>query len=475
MIHFAKQAWPSVRRLYLYTMSFIGVLLLVWGMSELFDTALVSITANNPVPLVLDALLRILAGAVLFPLHWKITQGQAAASEEERHSALRLAFFLLVFTVIGLKIFLFAFIDPGLLFSGQMTGFEFVGDAIVAMICVLLALYFLKELRDEKWDTPLHYLKNASIPGIAMIWLAYLFATTMAWLCSWQTPYSPLYWIPLCLSSIHYLVLKAAGKLIHHDWFEHGKKYSWQEFLRLLFLTSEGFFIVCFFLFFYPPLHAFFRFIFTGIVCKVNPYTCVSPGVLVFGQMNGWGFIGIVLLTVYTTWIAFRYVRDENWDMLFYNYKVPSNLGITGDWIYLLITVNLMSAITTERIYLAVVPMFFFYCIIYSFYTILKKTGLLDFNNGRVRSKEYSWREVFSMLFLTSRGFFMLYTYLLLTSFLVCLLINRETSNIAYIFLWLGFSNLKYAPALYRQQIKLQLSSKEPAVNGPVETNEIKN
>ncbi len=149
----------TIRRLYLYTVTFISLVVITWGLIGLARSAFAGDEIGSDVARLAGALALIFVGIPVFLLHWWLAQRGAYQDEEERFSYIRAVFLYgaLLVTLIPIVQNLVALINRGLfvLFDLShdrvMFGFDQTwSDNLIAMVMNgLIAAYIFSVLRKD--------------------------------------------------------------------------------------------------------------------------------------------------------------------------------------------------------------------------------------------------------------------------------------------------------------------------------------
>jgi len=155
----------TIRRLYLYAVSFVSLLVVLWGVIGLVRSIFAGAEIGGGVSQLAGALSLILVGVPVFLIHWALVQRYALKDVEERSARLR-AFFLygsllalLVPAVQNLlallnRAFLSALGQPA--FRAMIGGGQSLSDNLVAILLnVAVAVYFYTVLLADWRASPL--------------------------------------------------------------------------------------------------------------------------------------------------------------------------------------------------------------------------------------------------------------------------------------------------------------------------------
>ena len=152
----------AIRRIYFYLVSFISILTLVWGITNLLRSIANRQTAGDQSTILSAGLAQILVSIPIFLLHWLIVQRDARKSEEEKNSLVRALFFyaILISTLIPVVQNFMALLNRLLLQGVRLNpqravfgGNQSLSDNLIAVVVnLILAVYFFRVLRSE-WAT----------------------------------------------------------------------------------------------------------------------------------------------------------------------------------------------------------------------------------------------------------------------------------------------------------------------------------
>ena len=152
----------TIRRIYFYLISFISILTLVWGITNLLRSIANRQTTGDQSTILSAGLAQILVSIPIFLLHWLIVQRDARKSEEEKNSLVRALFFyaILVSTLIPVVQNFMALLNRLLLQGVRLNpqravfgGNQTLSDNLIAVaVNLILAVYFFRILRSE-WAT----------------------------------------------------------------------------------------------------------------------------------------------------------------------------------------------------------------------------------------------------------------------------------------------------------------------------------
>lgn len=151
----------TIRRLYLYGVAFVSLMVVVWGLIGLTRSAFAGDTIGGDVTRLAGALALIFVGVPVFLLHWWLAQRSARGNEDEKYSRIRAIFIygsllatLIPITQNGLALvnrLFFRILDANLdrvIFGYGQTW----GDNLIAMVMNgLIAAYIFSVLR-QNWD-----------------------------------------------------------------------------------------------------------------------------------------------------------------------------------------------------------------------------------------------------------------------------------------------------------------------------------
>ncbi len=179
----------TIRRIYFYLVSFISVLSLTWGITNLLRSITHQQIIGNQSDALSTGLAQILVSIPIFLLHWFIVQRDAQKSEEEKNSLVRGIYFyiiLLAFLIPAVQN-LIAFLNRLLLQAAQINpqraifgGNQTLSDNLIAIVVnLILAVYFYRVLQSD-------WVSSADTEGLAdlrrlyrYIWMLYSLALTI--------------------------------------------------------------------------------------------------------------------------------------------------------------------------------------------------------------------------------------------------------------------------------------------------------
>ncbi len=173
----------TIRRLYFYTVAFISVEAILWGLITLIRTMFASNTIFPGPEMLAQALALIVVAIPIFLLHWLWVQNASARDEEENTSTLRAVFLygILLATLIPVTQNILAFVDRTLIGSAGMSyeraflgGQQTWPDNLVAIVLNLgAAAYFYNVLR-QNWQKLATQSEFADVRRIyRYIWMLY--------------------------------------------------------------------------------------------------------------------------------------------------------------------------------------------------------------------------------------------------------------------------------------------------------------
>lgn len=149
----------TIRRLYIYTVSFISLEVVVWGLVSLLRSILNASIIGGSAARLAGALALILVGLPVFWLHWRVAQNDAQQDMDEHASGLR-AFFqyaVLLSTLIPAIQSFLAVVNRLFLDANHLTRLAAVvgsqqtwSDNLIALLInILIATYFVTVLRAD--------------------------------------------------------------------------------------------------------------------------------------------------------------------------------------------------------------------------------------------------------------------------------------------------------------------------------------
>ncbi len=152
----------TIRRIYFYLVSFISILTLVWGITNLLRSIANQQTTGNQSTILSAGLAQVLVSIPIFLLHWLIVQRDARKSEEEKNSLVRALFLyaVLISTLIPVVQNFMALLNRLLLQGARLNperavfgGYQTLSDNLIAVgVNLILAAYFYRILRSD-WAT----------------------------------------------------------------------------------------------------------------------------------------------------------------------------------------------------------------------------------------------------------------------------------------------------------------------------------
>ena len=152
----------TIRRIYFYLVSFISILTLVWGITNLLRSIANRQTTGDQSTILSAGLAQILVSIPIFLLHWLIVQRDARKSEEEKNSLVRALFFyaISISTLIPVVQNFMALLNRLLLQGVRLNpqravfgGNQSLSDNLIAVVVnLILAVYFFRILQSE-WST----------------------------------------------------------------------------------------------------------------------------------------------------------------------------------------------------------------------------------------------------------------------------------------------------------------------------------
>jgi len=151
----------TIRRLYLYSVAFISLMVITWGLIGLARSAFAGNRVGDDVSQLAGALALIFVGIPVFLLHWWLAQRSASNDDDERYSYIRAVFLygILLATLIPVTQNLMAMINQ-ILFSlfdlGRASGIfgdqTWIDNLIAIGMNTLIAVYIFSILRKD-WAT----------------------------------------------------------------------------------------------------------------------------------------------------------------------------------------------------------------------------------------------------------------------------------------------------------------------------------
>jgi len=179
----------SIRRIYFYLVSFISVLTLIWGITNLLRSITSQQAAGDQSTILSAGLAQILVSIPIFLLHWLIVQRDAHQSEEEKNSLVRAIYLygILLSSLIPVVQNVIALSNRLLLQGARLnTGRAIFGanqtltDNLIAIgVNLLLAVYFFRVLQSD-WVSS---TDNANLVDIKRlyryIWMLYSLGLTI--------------------------------------------------------------------------------------------------------------------------------------------------------------------------------------------------------------------------------------------------------------------------------------------------------
>ncbi len=179
----------TIRRLYLYAVTFVSLLVITWGLIGLARSAFAGDEIGGDVTRLAGALALIFVGIPVFLLHWWLAQKGAQEDEEERYSYIRAVFLYgaLLATLIPVIQNLMALANQ-LIFSifdlspdNAMVGFEQTwSDNLIALIMNgLIAAYIFNVLQKDWAAKPIRNTFAEIRRIYRNIWMLYGLAMTI--------------------------------------------------------------------------------------------------------------------------------------------------------------------------------------------------------------------------------------------------------------------------------------------------------
>jgi uncharacterized membrane protein YidH (DUF202 family) len=151
----------TIRRLYLYAVTLISLVVITWGLIGLVRSAFSGDEIGDDVTRLAGALALIFVGIPVFLLHWLLAQRSASLNEDEQFSYIRAGFLYaaLLVTLIPIVQNLMALINRALYFSFRLTNENTIfgldqtwSDNLIAILMnSLIAAYFFSVLRKD-WN-----------------------------------------------------------------------------------------------------------------------------------------------------------------------------------------------------------------------------------------------------------------------------------------------------------------------------------
>lgn len=149
----------TIRRIYFYLISFISILSLTWGITNLLRSITSQQIIGNQSNSLSTGLAQILVSIPIFLLHWFIVQRDARKSEEEQNSLVRGIYFysILLASLIPVVQNLIALLNRLLLQAAQLNperaffgGYQTLSDNLIAIVVnLILAVYFYRILQSD--------------------------------------------------------------------------------------------------------------------------------------------------------------------------------------------------------------------------------------------------------------------------------------------------------------------------------------
>lgn len=160
----------TIRRLYFYTIAFISIEVVLWGVIGLLRSVFDSQQLTNNASNLASALALIFVGVPIFLIHWSWAQGVSSKDAEEGSSSIRAVFLygILLGTLIPVIQNLLALINRTVLSTAQLSSYRAVvggsqtwlDNLLAVVINLLIAAYFWNILK-KNWQT-LHEPENFS-------------------------------------------------------------------------------------------------------------------------------------------------------------------------------------------------------------------------------------------------------------------------------------------------------------------------
>ena len=146
----------TIRRIYFYLVTFISVLALVWGVTNLLRSIASQHITGDQSAALSTGLAQILVSIPIFLLHWLIVQRDAQKSQEEKNSLIRgiYLYSILLTSLIPVLQNLIALLNRLLLQAAHLNperaifgGYQTLSDNLIAIaVNLILAVYFYKVL-----------------------------------------------------------------------------------------------------------------------------------------------------------------------------------------------------------------------------------------------------------------------------------------------------------------------------------------
>jgi hypothetical protein len=179
----------SIRRIYFYLVSFISVLTLIWGITNLLRSITSQQVAGDQSTILSAGLAQIIVSIPIFLLHWLIVQRDARNSEEEQNSLIRAIYLygILLSSLIPVVQNVIALSNRLLLQGARLnTGRAIFGanqtltDNLIAIaVNLLLAVYFFRVIQSD-WISS---TENANLLDLKRlyryIWMLYSLGLTI--------------------------------------------------------------------------------------------------------------------------------------------------------------------------------------------------------------------------------------------------------------------------------------------------------
>ena len=149
----------TIRRIYFYLVTFISVIALVWGITNLLRSITSQQFIGDQSSDLSTGLAQILVSIPIFLLHWLIVQRDAQKSEEEKNSLVRgiYLYSILLSSLIPVVQNLIALLNRLLLQAAQLNpqraifgGYQTLTDNLIAIVVnLILAVYFYRVLQSD--------------------------------------------------------------------------------------------------------------------------------------------------------------------------------------------------------------------------------------------------------------------------------------------------------------------------------------
>lgn len=179
----------SIRRIYFYLVSFISILTLIWGITNLLRSITSGQVTGDQSTTLSAGLAQVLVSIPIFLLHWLTVQRDVTRSEEEKNSLIRAIYLygVLLSTLIPVIQNVIALLNRLLLQSASLnTGRAIFGanqtlaDNLIAIIInLLLAFYFFRILKGD-WKSSTDTANLIDLDRLyRYIWMLYTLGLTV--------------------------------------------------------------------------------------------------------------------------------------------------------------------------------------------------------------------------------------------------------------------------------------------------------